>query len=256
MCPPQHFTVAYRINPWMDPTRPVDTHLAVRQWERLRAAYEAHGHTVHTISPVAGLPDMVYSANSALVLDGKALLSHFRYPQRRGEEAPYERWFHDQGLMVVRAREIHEGEGDFAVAGDTILAATGFRTTPAAHAEAASTFDRPVLSLRLVDPRFYHLDTALCVLSPEQIMYYPAAFDKNSVDELRKRYPDALVADESEALAFGLNATSDGSNVFLAAQAETLAARLDQAGYKPVPVDLSELVRGGGNVKCCTLELR
>lgn len=256
MCRPEHFDVTYRINPWMDPTQPVDANRAVRQWETLRDVYVAHGHTVRTIAPLAGLPDMVYAANGAVTLDGTALLSRFRYPQRQGEEAPYEKWFQDNGFSVVRARETHEGEGDFAVAGKTILAATGFRTSPAAHTEVAATFDRPVLSLTLIDPRFYHLDTALCVLNREHIMYYPAAFDDASAAELRQRYPDAIIAAEPDALAFGLNAASDGSNVFLAARAEGLAGQLEEAGYTPVPVDLSELGRGGGNVKCCTLELR
>lgn len=256
MCPPEHFDVTYRINPWMDPTRPADARRALRQWESLRRLYEAHGHSVQTIAPVAGLPDMVYAANSALVLDGRALLSRFRHPERRDEEAPYETWFRDHGLTVVKARHIHEGEGDFAVADETILAATGFRTSTEAHAEVAATFDRPVLSLRLVDPRFYHLDTALCALDGEHIMYYPAAFDEDSVAKLRKRYPDAIVARQGDALAFGLNATSDGSHVFLAEQATGLADQMDRAGYRPVPIDLSELGRGGGNVKCCTLEIR
>lgn len=256
MCPPVHFDVTYRINPWMDPSRPTDARLALRQWEALRELYRDRGHTVRTITPVAGLPDMVYAANSALVLDGTALLSRFRFPQRQGEEALYEQWFRDNGLTVVRAHETQEGEGDFVVAGETILAATGFRTSPAAHAEVAATFDRQVVSLTLVDPRFYHLDTALSVLDGEQIMYYPAAFDGESRARLRRLYPEAILAAEQDALSFGLNATSDGRHVFLAAQAGGLASQLEQAGYLPVPVDVSELWRGGGSVKCCTLELR
>lgn len=256
MCPPSYFDVVYVINPWMDPTRPVDRDLALRQWEILRTTYESYGHAVETITPEPGLPDMVYAANSAFVMDGTALLSRFRYPQRRGEEPAYRRWLETHGFVVHQSPGIHEGEGDLALVGDTILAATGFRTSPDAHAEVSTAFARPVVSLTLVDPRFYHLDTALCVLDDEQIMYYPEAFSDESQQRLRKLYPEAIVAETADALAFGLNATSDGRHVFLSAAADGLAKRLDDAGYKPVPVDLSELRRGGGSVKCCTLELR
>lgn len=256
MCPPAYFDVVYVINPWMDPARPVNRDKALRQWETLRAAYEAHGHQVETIAPELGLPDMVYAANSAFVMDGTALLSRFRYSVRRGEEPAYGRWFEENGFEVRQSIEVHEGEGDFAPAGDAILAATGFRTSRAAHTEVATAFGRPVISLTLVDPRFYHLDMALCVLDAERIMYFPKAFSDESQARLEALFPEAIVADDVDALAFGLNALSDGYHVFLAAQAEGLAMRLAQAGFEPVPVDLSELRRGGGGVKCCTLELR
>lgn len=258
LCPPRYFDVVYVINPWMDTQAPVDNQAAVAQWAGLRDAYEAHGHTVELVEPAPGLPDMVYAANSALVLDGIAYLARFRYPQRRGEEDLYARWFDEHGFRVVRARHGHEGEGDFVVAGDVILAGTGFRTEREAHAEASRLFDRRVVSLELVDPRFYHLDTALFVLDDDggRIAYHPGAFSDASRRELELRFPDAIVADEVDALAFGLNATSDGAHVFLPAAARGLAKRLADAGYEPVPVELTELLRGGGSVKCCTLELR
>jgi N-dimethylarginine dimethylaminohydrolase len=256
MCPPTEFDVTYAINPWMDPGRPVDRDLAIRQWTGLRAAYEALGHTVEVAPPEPGLPDMVYAANAALVLDGIALLARFHHPQRRGEEAAYGRWFAEHDFTVVRPEHVNEGEGDLVLAGDTILAGSGFRTDPAAHREVARVFDREVLGLELVDPRFYHLDTALFALGPGQVAYFPGAFSLASRQVLRARFPDAIVADEADALAFGLNAICDGRHVFLPAPAEGMARRLDAAGWEPVPIDLSELLRGGGSVKCCTLELR
>lgn len=256
MCPPTHFDVVYAINPWMDPARPVDRDLAVRQWTGLRTAYEALGHHVEVVAPEPGLPDMVYAANSAFVLDGIALLARFQHPQRRGEEPAYARWFAAHGFTVVQPDHVHEGEGDLVLVGDTILAGSGFRTDPAAHRDVARIFEREVVGLELVDPRFYHLDTALFALGPDQVAYFPAAFSPDSRRVLRARYPDAIVADEADALAFGLNAICDGRHVVLPAPAEGMAKRLDDAGWVPVPIDLSELLRGGGSVKCCTLELR
>jgi ornithine--oxo-acid transaminase len=256
MCPPAHFDVVYAINPWMHPELPADAGRALEQWEHLKAAYEEVGHVVETIPAQAGLPDMVFAANSALVIDGVALLAKFRHPQRRGEERPYERWFRARGLTVHRARHRHEGEGDFVCAGDVILGATGFRTDLGAHREVQRVFDREVISLELIDPRFYHLDTALFALDDEQIVYFPGAFSDDSRALLRRRYPDAIVVDEHDAVAFGCNATSDGRHVFMPAGADRLASELADRGFEPVAPDLSELRKAGGSVKCCTLELR
>jgi N-dimethylarginine dimethylaminohydrolase len=257
MSPPVHFDVVYRINPWMDPEHAAaDRGVACEQWQRLRGAYERAGHRVDTIAPSPGLPDMVFAANAALVIDGVAYLAKFRHGERRGEEVLYERWFRAHGYAVVRASHVHEGEGDFALDGDIVLAGTGFRTDVEAHHEVAQIFGREVVTLELVDPRFYHLDTALFVLAPGEIAYYPAAFSATTQAELRRRYPDAVVATDRDALAFGCNAASDGRRVFLPAGADDLGEAIAARGYEPIPVDLSELRKAGGSVKCCTLELR
>ncbi|MGA4837510.1 dimethylargininase [Streptomyces sp. G45] len=255
MCRPTHFTVSYRINPWMDPAKPTDTGLAVLQWERLYALHQELGHTVELIDPLPGLPDMVYAANGATVLDGRALVASFRHPERAAEAPAYRDWFEQRGYPVVHtARHTNEGQGDYLVAGDRILAGSGFRTDRAAHAEAERVLGAPVVGLTLVDPRFYHLDTALAVLD-DDIAYYPGAFSPESQETLRALYPDALLADEADAEAFGLNAICDGRHVLLPETAGNLADRLADRGFQPIGVDLSELLKGGGSVKCCTLEL-
>jgi N-dimethylarginine dimethylaminohydrolase len=257
MCPPDHFAVSYAINPWMDTGGPVDIALARAQWDRLRRTYLDLGHTVELIEPVAGLPDMVFAANGALVIDGRALGARFAHPQRAGEAPAYLDWLRRSGLPETNpAVEVNEGEGDFLPAGPLLLAGTGFRTTPAAHAEARELFGMPVVSLRLVDPRFYHLDTALAVLDEHTVAYYPGAFSEGSRRTLRGLFPDALLASEADAAVLGLNAVSDGRNVGLAARASGLAAQLAERGYRPIGVDLSELLKAGGGAKCCTLELR
>ncbi|MFJ4671307.1 dimethylargininase [Kitasatospora purpeofusca] len=257
MCRPTHFTVEYAINPWMDPAQPTDTALAVQQWERLYALYQRLGHTVELIDPVPGLPDMVYTANGATVIDGRVLVANFRHPERAGESDAHQTWFEAGGYREVRrAAQVNEGEGDHLVAGRRVLAGSGFRTDPAAHAEARDLFGLQVLTLALVDPRFYHLDTALAVLADDQVMYYPEAFTPDSQALLRSLYPDAVLADLEDAEVFGLNAVSDGRRVLLPEAAKALAARLADEGYEPIPVDVSELFKGGGGPKCCTLELR
>ena len=263
MCPPEHYAVDYAINPWMDTSTPVDAELAVKQWEVLRETLLGLGHTVHILDPIPGLPDMVFAANGAFCVDGIVYGAHFRYPQRTAEAAAHRRWYErrtDDGWHFVAPSEINEGEGDFAYLpgayGGLALAGYGFRTEAAAHSEAQEILGRPVVSLRLVDPHFYHLDVALAALDDANVVYYPEAFSPASRQVLRHLFPEAVLADEADAFAFGLNLVSDGRHVVLNSEAMALAAKLGAAGYLPVPVELAELKKGGGSVKCCVAELR
>jgi N-dimethylarginine dimethylaminohydrolase len=257
MCPPKHFAVTYTINPWMRPDEPADAGVAMRQWERLRQTYLRLGHTVRTIEPEPGLPDMVFAANGATVIDGAVLGVRFRYPERAAEAGAYLDWFQSNGWTSVHVpRFVNEGEGDILLAGDTVLAGYGFRSDEEAAGELAAVFGRPVVSLRLVDPRFYHLDTALSVLDSSTAMYYPAAFDDAARASLSSLFDELIEAKDEDAEVLGLNAVSDGYHVVMAAQATGLAGQVAARGFLPVPVDMSELRKAGGGAKCCTLELR
>ncbi len=257
MCPPEHFSVDYAINPWMDVTRRADRALAMRQWETLRRTYLDLGHDVEVIEPVPGLPDMVFAADGGLVVEGRALGARFTHAERRAEGPAYLSRLSTMGLKdVTEPVHVNEGEGDFLVVGELVLAGTGFRTAPGAHTEVQELFGIPVISLQLVDPRFYHLDTALAVLDDHTVAYYPEAFSSGSRGVLQRLFPDAILASEADAVVLGLNAVSDGRHVVLPAAAEDLAAQLRERGYVPVGVDLSELLKAGGSVKCCTLEIR
>ncbi|MCA2213460.1 dimethylargininase [Jidongwangia harbinensis] len=256
MCRPTHFAVTYRINPWMDPAAPYDNALAVRQWETLRQTFLDLGHTVELIEPLAGLPDMVFAANGATVVDGTVLAVQFRDAERADEAPAYRAWFESRGFEVHDAKHTNEGEGDILLAGDVLLAGTGFRTAHAAHAQAQEVFGRPVITLQLVDPAYYHLDTALCVLDDRTVAYLPEAFSPGSQAVLRRLFPDAVHATATDAAVLGLNAVSDGRTVVLPVQATALTAALRERGYETVGVDLSELRKAGGGPKCCTLEVR
>lgn len=260
MCRPEHFTVVYQINPWMDPAKPTNTELAVRQWQVLHDTYVGLGFDVHLIDPVEGLPDMVYAANGGTVIDGVAYGAKFTHEQRAAEGPAYMDWFRSAGFDVREPAEVNEGEGDFLLVGDVILAGTGFRSDSSSHDELRRITGREVVTLNLVNPSFYHLDTAVAVLDSrpgqEHIAYLPSAFDEPSLAILRERYPDAILVSEEDAAVLGLNSYSDGLNVVIAARATGFEQQLRDAGYRPIGVDLSELLLGGGGVKCCTLELR
>ena len=262
MCRPDFFTVNYRINPWMHPEVPTDTSLAVRQWQTLYDTYVSLGYDVHLVDPIDGLPDMVYAANGGFVIDNIAYGASFTYPQRQAEGPAYMDWFRANGFDVRVPENINEGEGDFLLVGDVILAGTGFRSASNSHSEISEIYGREVITLTLVNPSFYHLDTAVAVLDPApgfenpNIAYLPSAFDEAGLAILRERFPDALLVTEEDAAVLGLNSFSDGYNIVIADRAKDFERQLLERGYNPIGVNLSELLLGGGGVKCCTLELR
>ncbi|OMC39198.1 dimethylargininase [Mycobacterium sp. IS-1264] len=255
MTRPDFFAVEYAINPWMDVNAPVGVHLAHAQWRALYQTYVDLGHRVHLIDPVPGLPDMVYAANGGFVAGDVAIVARFRYAQRAAESKAYAEWMSSMGYRPVTTRHVNEGQGDLLMVGDMLLAGYGFRTDLRAHDEISALLGVPVVSLELVDPRFYHLDTALAVLDDHTIAFYPPAFSTAAQEQLRALFPDAIVVGSADAFVLGLNVVSDGLHVVLPSAATGFAAQLREAGFGPVGVDLSELLKGGGSVKCCTLEV-
>ncbi|MGH3362703.1 MAG: dimethylarginine dimethylaminohydrolase family protein, partial [Nocardioides sp.] len=198
--------------------------------------------------------------NGGFVVDSLVYGAKFRNPQRAGEGPAYRAWFEDRGYDVRVPTHVNEGEGDFMLVdspvGELVLAGTGFRTEIAAHAETQELFGRPVVTMPLIDPRFYHLDTALFPIGDGNVAYYPGAFSDGGQRVLKQIFPDAVIASEADATVLGLNAVSDGTHVVLDSEATSLAEQLNERGYVSVPVDLSELRKAGGGPKCCTLEIR
>ena len=255
MTPPTFFAVEYAINPWMDTSAPVDVGVARAQWEALRQTYLRLGHAVDLVEPVAGLPDMVYAANGGFIANDIAIVARFRFVERAGESRAYSAWMSSMGYRPVTTRYVNEGQGDLLMVGEMVLAGYGFRTDLRAHVEISAALRMPVISLELVDPRFYHLDTALAVLDDHTIAFYPPAFSVAAQDQLHALFPDAVVVGSADAFVLGLNVVSDGQNVVLPTAATGFADQLHEAGFEPIGVDLSELLKGGGSVKCCTLEV-
>jgi arginine dihydrolase len=255
MTPPKFFGVEYAINPWMNLAAPVDRRAAAKQWESLYETYLSLGHTVGVVRPEPGLPDMVYAANGGLIAADVAVLARFKFAERAAESIAYEAWMNERGYHPMATRHVNEGQGDLLLVGEMILAGHGFRTDVRAHAEIAEILRMPVVSLELVDPRFYHLDTALAVLDDRTIAYYPPAFSEAAQSQLRALFPDAMIVGSADAYVLGLNAVSDGLHVVHPSGATGFAAQLRDAGFQPIAVDLSELLKGGGSIKCCTLEV-
>lgn len=259
LCRPTFFDVIYAINPWMHPGLPVDRARAAAQWQALHDTYVALGHAVHVVEPVAGQPDMVFAANGGVAVAGRALSSRFRFAERGGEEGAFHAALLGLGLEVHRPEYVLEGEGDVLVAGRHLLVGSGFRSDPRAAADIGRRLAVPagrwVVALELVDERYYHLDTALAILDERTAAYLPAAFSAESRGRLAQVFDELIECSTADAAVLGLNVVSDGLHVVLEQSATGLAESLRRSGFQPVGVDLGELRRAGGAVKCCTLEL-
>ncbi len=261
MCPPDYFTVEYVINPWMAGHKgSMDKNLARQQWEALRDALAQYADIV-TIEPRPELPDMVFTANAGVVYGRKAVASHFMPMERRPEEAHFKKWFRDNGFELLDLDEKigFEGAGDCLLdrKGPWLWTGLGFRTEIEAHEELRKFFDREVVSIRLVDSRFYHIDTCFCPLADGFLMYHPPAFDFDSRIAIESRVPShkRIVVDTMDAGNFACNAVNIGDQVFLNKASKPLKARLMLAGFTVHEVDVSEFLKAGGSTKCLTLKV-
>jgi N-dimethylarginine dimethylaminohydrolase len=232
----------------------------------VRRALDDLGATVELIPAAPGLPDLVFTANAAVVLDGKALLSRFRYPQRQAEEKHSEAAFRSlqaRGLIdAVRKLPdnlVLEGAGDcvFDRARDLFWMGYGPRSDAGALIAVEKTFGLDVIALELADPRFYHLDTALCPLPRGEVMYYPGAFTAAGRAMIEELVPavQRIAISEDDACKLAANAVSIGDHLVMSACSSHLRATLEARGYRVVGTPLGSFLRSGGAAFCLTLRL-
>ncbi|HEX4095885.1 MAG TPA: arginine deiminase-related protein [Caulobacteraceae bacterium] len=268
MTDPSCFDVCYQINPWMAPTAWRPEHLAAAKTASaaLKAALQAAGAQVETIGAVRGLPDLVFPANAAVVLDGKALLARFRHPERQGEEAVFRSVFtrlQARGVIgeIVDLPDgvLQEGAGDaiWDVGRGLFWAGHGQRSTRGSIAAIRRTFGQEVVALELASDRFYHLDTCFCPLAGGEVLYYPPAFTAETLATLRDRVPAAqrIEATAEEAAAFCVNAVNLGDQLIMARAPASLRTRLEARGYRLTEIDLDPFILSGGAAYCMTLRL-
>ena len=261
MCPPTLYDVNYVINPWMagNVHRSSREHAAT-QWQQLHTALARIAHVL-LVEPQPGSPDMVFTANAGLVRAGIVALSSFHHPERQGEEPHFRRWFHESGFAIseIPRATPFEGEGDalFEADGSRLWAGYGLRTLEDSHSHLTGLWDLEVVSLRLIDPRFYHLDTCFCPLSNGDVMYYPAAFDAASQQKIEARYTASqrICVSEADALRFACNAVNVGPNILLNQVSSELCAQLQSRGFHVIQVELTEFLKAGGAAKCLVLRL-
>lgn len=259
VCPPDYYGVEYEINPWMHRENPAVLPRARAQWDAfVHLLSDAAGATVERMEPHPGLPDLVFTANAGLAIGRVFVASRFRFAQRQKEEPHFRLWFAERGYQVIDLPPdlYFEGEGDAFPVGEDLLAGYHFRSDVRAHQAVAEVFGLRALSLRLCDPRFYHLDTCFAPLGDDLAAYYPPAFDEYACQVIAARFPRRIAVTEEEALRFACNAVVLGRHVVLNAGCPQFEAALRQHGFQPHSVDVGEFLKAGGATKCMTLLLR
>ena len=260
VCPPDFFGIEYEINPWMRLSNRVDHDRAVQQWHELMCVLEQEvGIALERMTPLPGLPDLVFTANAGVVVGRTAVVSRFRHPERRREEVHFAQWFREHGYDVMSPEEdlYFEGAGDLLGFPDYWFGGYRQRSDIRVFPILSEHFHREIIPLELVDSRFYHLDTCLCPLSGGELLYFPAAFDTYGHTAIDERVPDSLrfAVPEEEALKFACNAVCVGKHIVLPAGCPATHAWLHKRGYDTHPVHLDEFMKSGGSAKCLTLAL-
>lgn len=257
MCPPDHYGIHYEINPWMRRQRQADPAVAERQWRGLVQILEQLGVQVELLPPQPQLPDLVFTANAAMIFQQKAILSRFRYPERQGEETVNADWFQEHDFDVERLPEsmYFEGAGDALFCGATWFAGYRIRSDVLAHQHIAQEIGCRVIPVELIDPYYYHLDTCFCPLAPDVALYYPRAFDPYGQTAIQEAIPDLIEVHPEEARAFACNAVVVGHAVITNVGCPELHSLLRSRGFEPIETPLNEFVKAGGSAKCLTLRL-
>lgn len=261
MCAPEHYDVDYVINPWMEGNiHKSSQERAVQQWQKLYHVLKQHA-IVDLVQPHKGVPDMVFTANAGLVLGNNVVLSRFLHKERQKEEPYFKAWFEENGFTVNELPKDlpFEGAGDALLdrEGRWLWAGYGFRSELDSHPYLAKWLDIEVLSLRLTDERFYHLDTCFCPLANGYLLYYPAAFDSysNRLIEMRVAEEKRIAIEEADAVNFACNTVNVESIVVMNKASDSLKKRLAKVGFEVIETPLTEFLKAGGAAKCLTLRV-
>jgi N-dimethylarginine dimethylaminohydrolase len=257
MCPPDFYGIHYEINPWMNTARQADHAVAVDQWRALCERIERAGARISLLQPVEGLPDLVFTANAAMIFRDHALLSRFKHPQRQGEEPHNRQWLAANGFEVVDVPQnfSFEGAGDALFCGDTLYAGYRMRSDAAGHQEIGRMLGVRVIPVELIDARYYHLDTCFCPLAENEAIWFPGAFDEYGQRAIREHVTNLIKVEREEAERFACNAVVIGWTVITNTGCDHMHAALSSRGYKPLATPLDEFVKAGGSAKCLTLRL-
>lgn len=257
MCPPDYFGIEYEINPWMHKEVNADYATARQQWRDLKSLLEQVGAQIELLDPVQGLPDLVFTANAALICKDRAYLSRFRHGPRQGETPINDAWFQAHGYQtfIPPAALDFEGAGDALFCGETLFGGYIVRSDANAIQWLGQELHCRVIPLQLIDERYYHLDTCFCPLSPTEAIYYPLAFDDYGRQAIENAVPTLIPVNDSEATQFACNAVVVGKHVVMNTGCPDLEAALQARGYQTHATPLNEFLKSGGSAKCLTLRL-
>lgn len=257
MCPPDHFDVAYTINPWMDVHVSVDLDRARDQWEGLRSTLVTAGADVEVIDAQPGLPDMVFTANCGLVDGNRFFPGRMKHPERQEETPHFRSWFRDRGYQLVEMADdvIQEGAGDALPFRGAFVAGHRSRSSSSAYADLVGKAGWDVYPIELPDPRYYHIDLVFCPLDDDRAIIAPVGLTEDGQRVLQSLVPEPLVLEDDEAATFVANSIVIGRTVVMPSCPPRVGRQLERWGFDVAPVDVGEFLKAGGAVRCLTLAL-
>ncbi len=255
LCAPDYYGIEYEINPWMSRARGADKPLVQTQWKALYETLLKLDCPIELVPPQPKLPDMVFTANAGLTVGRKFIPSNFRHPERAGEAPHFAQWMESRGYEIawLPPTLYFEGEGDALFAGDALLCGYKFRSDIQSHRAVAESLGCLVISVELVDPRFYHLDTCFCPLADGGAVWFPAAFDEYGQRAIRAHVSDLIDVPEEEAVHFSCNAVALEHDIVLPEGAPALVSKLCDRGYRCHELAMTEFLKAGGACKCLTM---
>jgi N-dimethylarginine dimethylaminohydrolase len=255
LCPPDYYGIEYEINPWMDRACNAVPDLARAQWQRLYESLKLLGCEIELISPRKNLPDMVFTANAGLVAGTTFIRSNFRFPERQGEERWFEKWFTERGFEVISLPPdlFFEGEGDALFSQQILFCGYRFRSDIRSHRFIGERLNCLVISVELVQERYYHLDTCFCPLPDGALIWFPDAFDTYGQQAIRHHVSDRIEVVSEEAKQFACNAIVLGKDIILPGNCPRLCRELHERGYRTIELPMTEFLKAGGACKCLTL---
>lgn len=255
MCSPDYFDVSYDINPWMTGNlNRVNQILAKQQWLKYKDQLSLHLEVLE-VAPVTELPDLVFTANAGFVYKDQVIVSRFFYPERRREEEVFRNWFESQNYSVRELAWYFEGQGDLLLDDqERFWMGTGFRTVPEAAPEIERIVENKVRVLELVDPRWYHLDTAFCPLPGSGVLWYPGAFSPAGRRLIEESFEHQVQVSGNWAKKFVCNSVVVGNTIFMPSAGE-VSEKLTSFGYQVISLDFTEFQLAGGAARCLVLNL-
>lgn len=269
MCRPKFFDVRHHLlNAHMEMKIAVKKKLALTQWDNTYKILIANNVKVDLLDPHPDLPDMVFTANAGIVHGNKAVVSNFGAVPRRPETQYHTTFFKERGFEVLNPLDDEveiEGCGDFMPThnGESFFVAHGFRSSFKAYAYLKDVLSLPkdkLHHMKLMNPYFYHIDTALMSLTHGHLMYYPDAFDKESEKKILDVGGNKVIAiGKEDAMDFACNSVNfeeNGEHLIIGNKfSDPLKDKLTNYGYKVIETPYEQFLLAGGSIRCSVLDI-
>ncbi len=236
----------------------VDPERTHEEFDNLKNIYKKIGLDVWIMDPEPGLPDMVYTANCGFVIDNLFIKANFRYQQRRKESDFAEKLFRQKKFKIATlpSNVYFEGQGDLFFRDGKFFAAYGRRTSKKAIGHLENILGEKIITFMVKkDPYFFHLDTCFAPLGKGKVIIHPASFSNDDIDKIKKNFRKVITVSKKDNPFFCCNIVATDDAVIVGkGMSKDIKRTLEKEGLKVFETPMNEYFKGGGSVKCTTLE--